>query len=50
MGFGSENVNCVYDISNKRRLGLTEYSAVEEMVTGVLAIRKWEEELAAMKK
>ena len=46
-GEHSESEGGVYDLSNKRRLGLTEYAAVREMLDGVLAIKKWEEELAA---
>ncbi|XP_052811346.1 taurocyamine kinase-like isoform X2 [Mya arenaria] len=49
-GEHSESEGGVYDLSNKRRLGLTEYAAVREMLDGVLAIKKWEEELAAAKK
>lgn len=32
----------VYDISNKRRMGLTEYQAVKEMHDGILEIIKLE--------
>lgn len=32
----------VYDISNKRRMGLTEYQAVKEMHDGILEIIKME--------
>jgi len=49
-GEHSESEGGVYDLSNKRRLGLTEYAAVREMLDGVLAIKKWEEDLAAGKK
>jgi arginine kinase len=35
----------VYDISNKRRLGLTEYDAVKEMYDGIIEIIKAEKEL-----
>lgn len=35
----------VYDISNKRRLGLTEFQAVKEMHDGVLEIIKIEKSL-----
>ncbi|XP_045198192.2 arginine kinase-like [Mercenaria mercenaria] len=49
-GFGSAVEDGVHDLSNKHRLGLTEYEAVKEMLNGVLAIKKWEEELAGMKK
>ena len=48
-GEHSESEGGVFDLSNKRRLGLTEYAAVREMLDGVLAIKKWEEELAAKK-
>jgi protein-arginine kinase len=48
-GEHSESEGGVYDLSNKRRLGLTEYQAVREMLDGVLAIKKWEEELAGKK-
>ncbi|KAL1467573.1 hypothetical protein MTO96_042073, partial [Rhipicephalus appendiculatus] len=34
----------VYDISNKRRLGLTEYQAVREMQDGVLELIKLEKD------
>ena len=34
-GEHTEGVDHVYDISNKRRLGLTEYQAVCEMYIGV---------------
>jgi creatine kinase len=46
-GEHSESEGGVYDLSNKRRLGLTEFEAVTEMFNGVMAIKKWEEELAA---
>ncbi|KAL4233585.1 Creatine kinase S-type [Mactra antiquata] len=49
-GEHSESEGGVYDLSNKRRLGLTEYEAVREMLDGVLAIKKWEEELAGGQK
>ena len=48
-GEHSESEGGVYDLSNKRRLGLTEYEAVLEMFNGVMDIKKWEEELAAKK-
>lgn len=35
----------VYDISNKRRLGLTEFEAVKEMQDGILEIIKIEKSL-----
>ncbi|XP_045197746.1 arginine kinase-like isoform X2 [Mercenaria mercenaria] len=49
-GEHSESEGGVYDLSNKRRLGLTEYAAVREMLDGVLALKKWELELAGGKK
>merc|ERR1739842_251812 len=33
-----EEVGGVYDISNKRRMGLTEYEAVKEMQDGILEL------------
>lgn len=39
-GEHSESKGGVYDISNKRRLGLTEWDAVNEMKNGVLEIIK----------
>ena len=44
-GEHSESKGGVYDISNKRRLGLTEYAAVNEMKNGVLEIIKEEAKL-----
>merc|ERR1711972_399716 len=41
-GEHSEAVGGVYDISNKRRMGLTEYQAVKEMQDGVCEIIKRE--------
>ncbi|KAF5289659.1 hypothetical protein FQR65_LT11776 [Abscondita terminalis] len=41
-GEHSESVGGVYDISNKRRMGLTEYQAVKEMQDGILEIIKLE--------
>lgn len=35
----------VYDISNKRRMGLTEYQAVKEMNDGIKELIKIEEQL-----
>lgn len=40
----------MYDLSNKRRLGLTEFDAVQEMRRGVEACLAREKELAAAKK
>jgi len=41
-GEHSEAVGGVYDISNKRRLGLTEYDAVKEMQDGILKLIEME--------
>ncbi|XP_067676538.1 taurocyamine kinase-like [Haliotis asinina] len=49
-GEHTESVGGVYDLSNKRRLGLTEFQAVDEMRKGVEACLKREKELAAAKK
>jgi creatine kinase len=38
-------VGGVYDISNKRRMGLTEYQAVKEMSDGITEMIKIEKEL-----
>jgi len=46
-GEHTESVGGVYDISNKRRLGLTEFQAIEEMRKGVAEIIKLESELKA---
>ena len=35
----------IYDISNKRRMGLTEYQAVKEMQDGILELIKIEKSL-----
>lgn len=35
----------IYDISNKRRMGLTEFQAVKEMNDGILEIIKIEKSL-----
>lgn len=45
-GEHTESVGGVYDISNKRRLGLTEYQAILEMKTGVEAVIQKEKQLA----
>jgi len=45
-GEHTESVGGVYDISNKRRMGLTEYQAVKEMQDGILEIIKAEKEMA----
>nr|ACP43446.1 arginine kinase [Paratapes undulatus] len=49
-GEHSESEGGVYDLSNKRRLGLTEYDAVREMLNGVLKLKAWEIELAGGQK
>merc|ERR1711970_940220 len=41
-GEHTESVGGVYDISNKRRMGLTEFQAVKEMQDGILEIIKAE--------
>jgi creatine kinase len=41
-GEHTESEGGVYDISNKRRLGLTEYEAVKEMQDGILEMIKLE--------
>uniref|UniRef100_T1J6W9 arginine kinase n=1 Tax=Strigamia maritima TaxID=126957 RepID=T1J6W9_STRMM len=41
-GEHTESVGGVYDISNKRRMGLTEYQAVKEMNDGILEMIKME--------
>nr|ADK73590.1 arginine kinase [Conus anemone novaehollandiae] len=45
-GEHTESVGGVYDISNKRRLGLTEYEAIQEMRKGVEAVILKEKELS----
>ena len=44
-GEHTESEGGVYDISNKRRLGLTELQAVTEMYNGVKEIIKMEKDL-----
>jgi len=44
-GEHTESVGGVYDLSNKRRLGLSEWAAIEEMKNGVLAILAEEKKL-----
>lgn len=44
-GEHSESQGGVYDISNKRRMGLTEYEAVQEMYDGVSEIIKIEQSM-----
>lgn len=43
-GEHSDTDDGIYDISNKRRLGLTEYEAVKEMYDGIAAIIQLEKE------
>lgn len=44
-GEHTESEGGVYDISNKRRMGLTEYQAVREMQDGILEMIKIEKSL-----
>ncbi|KAH8620803.1 ATP guanido phosphotransferase C terminal catalytic domain [Trypanosoma vivax] len=44
-GEHSDSPDGVYDISNKRRLGLSEYQAVKEMQDGILELIKIEQSL-----
>jgi creatine kinase len=44
-GEHTESVGGVYDISNKRRLGLTEFQAVKEMQDGILELIKIEKSM-----
>ncbi|KAJ8315076.1 hypothetical protein KUTeg_007226 [Tegillarca granosa] len=44
-GENTESVGGVYDISNKRRLGLTEFEAITEMKDGIMKIMEREKEL-----
>lgn len=46
-GEHSESEGGVYDISNKRRLGLSEVECVQTMYDGVAALIAWEKELEA---
>jgi len=48
-GEHTESVGGVYDISNKRRLGLTEFQAIEEMQKGVAMLIAKEKELNGLK-
>jgi len=48
-GEHTESVGGVYDISNKRRLGLTEIEAIKEMYSGVKAVIEKEKELGGGK-
>lgn len=45
-GEHTESEGGIYDISNKRRLGLTEYQAVKEMQDGILELIKIERSLS----
>lgn len=45
LGEHSEAVDGMYEISNKRRLGLTEFDAVKEMYDGILLLIKAEQAL-----
>ncbi|CAH1773230.1 unnamed protein product [Owenia fusiformis] len=49
-GEHTESVGGVYDISNKRRLGLTEYQAVKEMADGVMKVIEMEKKLESGEK
>ncbi|XP_055328792.1 arginine kinase Lit v 2.0101-like [Paramacrobiotus metropolitanus] len=42
-GEHSESIGGVYDVSNKRRMGLTEFDAVKEMYEGIVELIKLEE-------
>jgi len=44
-GEHTKSVGGVYDISNSRRMGLTEYEAVKEMQDGITALIKMEQEM-----
>lgn len=45
-GEHTESVGGVYDVSNKRRMGLSEYEAVKEMQDGILELIKLEKKAA----
>jgi creatine kinase/arginine kinase len=45
-GEHSESEGGVYDISNRRRLGITEVEAVQDMYDGVVALIKAEKALS----
>ncbi|XP_012286122.1 arginine kinase [Orussus abietinus] len=49
-GEHTEGTGGIYDISNKRRLGLTEFEALQEMKTGVLAIIQQEVNLESIER
>ena len=44
-GEHTESVGGVYDLSNKRRLGLSEFEAVQEMARGVTILLLLEKSL-----
>lgn len=44
-GEHTESIGGIYDISNKRRLGLTEFQAVKEMSDGIAELIKIEKSL-----
>lgn len=44
-GEHSDAANHVYDVSNKRRMGLTEFESVKEMADGIVEMIKAEEAL-----
>jgi creatine kinase/arginine kinase len=44
-GEHSESESGIYDISNRRRLGITEVNAVQDMYDGVVALIEAEKEL-----
>ncbi len=46
-GEHSESEGGVYDISNRRRLGITEVEAVQDMYDGVVALIAAEKKLAS---
>lgn len=45
-GEHTESEGGVYDISNKRRMGLTEFQAVKEMQDGIIEMIKMEKDAA----
>lgn len=45
-GEHSESEGCIYDISNRRRLGITEVEAVQDMYDGVIALIEAEKALS----
>ena len=44
-GEHSESEGGIYDISNKRRMGLTEFEAVKELQNGILELIRIEKEM-----